>query len=158
MGSSQRRGIEDEVLRVRAVTYLQGATGHGVLSLTFLVFAGAGYRLQADSLAVGGLVSALLLSANGFSIYLWDAIQKYVFENHEPADDATPERALSAPTLSIVHRAELTAGLVQVTGLVSALLVVFAVYQEFGAETGSVLLGIALTAANAGALVVAGLR
>ncbi|WP_435182586.1 hypothetical protein [Halobellus sp. EA9] len=37
MSTTSRRDLADEVTRVSAVSYLQGATGHGVGSLAFLL-------------------------------------------------------------------------------------------------------------------------
>jgi Co/Zn/Cd efflux system component len=59
---------------------------------------------------------------------------------------------MSGPSLSVEHRAELIAGLVQVLALVIALFVVVEAFQRLGIERGSYLLGTALAAGNLVAL------
>jgi len=159
MESPGDRGLTDEVTRVQAVTYLQGATGHGVGSLGFLLLGGIGYWATGwAALGFGGLVCAFLLTANGLSIYLWDSIQAYVFSKRPPAEDPAPTRTLSGPSLSTEHRAELIAGLTQVTGLVVALLLVVGVFRRFGVERGSYVLGAGLAVGNLAALLADRLR
>jgi len=159
MGSPAEREIADEVTRVHAITYLQGATGHGIGSLCFLALGGVGYWLTGwPAIGFGGLVCAFLLSANGFSIYLWDVIQEHVYSTNDDDADTEPTRTLSGPSLSVEHRAELIAGFAQVLALVVVLFVIVGAFQRLGIERGSYLLGTALAAGNLVALLASRLR
>lgn len=154
MPSIPEHDIEGEVTRVDAVTYLLGATGHGVGSLAFLLFGGVGYWLTGvGTLGLGGLLGAFMLSANGLSIYVWAVTRDAVYTKRDAGEDPEPTRAISRPSLSTEHVADHVAGFVQVSMLVMALLVVIGLFDRFGAEMGALLLGTGLALGNVGALV-----
>jgi hypothetical protein len=71
------RELEGEVTRTEAVRYLQGALGHAVGSLLFLVFAGVLWVAEYRQFALFGVLGAALISANGFSIWAWDRLREY---------------------------------------------------------------------------------
>ncbi|MFA1610875.1 hypothetical protein [Halobellus rubicundus] len=171
MSPTSRRGLADEVTRVSAVSYLQGATGHGVGSLAFLLVGVVGFAVT-DSPAVGfgGVASACLMSGNGLSLYLWDRVRDAAVAGDSAASDRgrrdddsggadgsgdAVDRTLSPPSLSAEHRAELASGLVQVVGLVVVLAAVFFVFRRLGVTYGSYLLGGVLAVGNLAALALA---
>jgi len=161
MGPPADREVAGEVTRVRWVTYLQGATGHAVVSLALLFGGGLGHRFGGwVVLGIGGLVGAALLTANGLSIHLWDVLRAYVRSVSTAPDDGDdgPERTLRGPSLSVEHRAELIAGFAQVVGVVVALVAVFGALRRVGAETGAYLLGAVLAVGNVVIVLVARLR
>ncbi|MFB6251424.1 MAG: hypothetical protein ABEI27_07025 [Halobellus sp.] len=162
MPTDSSRDLADEVTRVAGVSYLQGATGHSIGSLGFLLLGVVGLVvIESAAVGAGAVASASLLSANGVSIYLWDRVRDVVAEtpSNEGDDDGgrarDSERTLSPPALSAEHKAELTGGLVQVVGLVTVLAVVIGTIRILGIERGSYLLGALLAAGNLVALALA---
>lgn len=155
MPSNPEHDIEGEVVRVDAVAYLLGATGHGVGSLAFLLFGAVGYWLTGiGALGMGGLLGGVMLSANGLSIYVWAVTRDAVYSKRDAVGRPEPTRTISRPSLSTEHVADHVAGFVQVAMLVVALFVVIGLFDRFGAETGALLLGAGLALGNVGALVV----
>lgn len=152
------RDLQDEVTRVESVAYLQGTTGHGVLALVLLAVGGVGYwATRWLVLPVGAISASFLVSANGLSIYLWDAITTYVWAQEADAEGAaepTEQRTLSVSlSPSTAHKSEFAASVFQVALLVTTLGVIVNAYRALGPETASVLLAALLAAGNAGALV-----
>jgi hypothetical protein len=155
MSPSRKPGISGEVTRIPAVEYLQGMTGHAVGSLIALLLGSAGYWVTGEVVFVfGGLVCGFLLTANGLSIYLWESVQEYVRSRETGSDADTEARTLAPPALSSEHKSELTAGFVQVVGLVVAVSTAVVVTQRLGVERGSYLLGGLLAVGNVGVLVI----
>lgn len=155
------RSLQDEVTRVESVGYLQGATGHGVLTLVFLAIGGVGYWITAWVVfPVAFIVSSFLISANGLSIYLWDVITTYVWtketggeQTTEAAGQRAEERTLSVSlSLSTAHKAEFAASIFQALLLVVALGVIVNAYRVLEVETASLLLAGVLAVGNAGGL------
>jgi len=149
------RELQDEVTRVEAVGYLQGATGHGVLALALLAVGGVGYGITGWLvLPVGAVAASFLVSANGLSLYLWDAVTAYVWSRDaEGTAERAEQRTLSVSlSPSTAHKSEFAASMFQVLLLVTTLGVIVNAYRTLGAETASVLLAALLTAGNAGAL------
>ena len=158
MSPPPERGVSDEVTRVQAVEYLQGMTGHAVGSLASLLLCTAGYLGTNEIVfAFGGLVCGFLVTANGLSIYFWDFVQGRILsrETHGVSDNSG--RTL-APSMSNEHKAELTAGFIQIVGLVVAVSFAVVVIRWLGTERGSYLLGGLLGASNVGMLAASRLR
>lgn len=155
MSPSSDREVTGEVTRVEAVAYLQGMTGHAVVSLLSLLLGGAGYWATGGIVfAFAGLVGGFLLTANGLSIYLWDFVQEYVLSQETADPDGDPDRTLSPPSMSNEHKAELAAGFVQVLGIVVAVSVALGMVRRFGVARGLFLLGGLLAVSNLGVLVI----
>jgi hypothetical protein len=160
MSADSPRDIADEVTRFSGVASLQGATGHGIGSLGFLLGGIVGFVvLDSPSVGFGGVVSASLLSANGVSIYLWDRIRDAVIvgapnggDTANQSPDEESGRTLSPPSLSAEHKAELVGGLGQIVGLLAVLAGVIGAVRVLGVERGSYLLGGLLAAGNLAAL------
>lgn len=105
--------MDAEVTRVESVSYLEGASGHGVLSTLFLVVAGVLLYLGRWDGGVVAVVVAFGVALNGFSIYAWDRLR----ERLRPAverDRGRADRTLTPYRPSPEMRAELLSGLVMV--------------------------------------------
>jgi hypothetical protein len=105
--------MEDEVTRVEAVSYLEGASGHGVLSTLFLVVAGVLLYLGEWGGGVVAVIVAFGVALNGFSIYAWDRLRERLLP--VVGDDGErPGRTLTPYRPSPEMRAELLAGFLMV--------------------------------------------
>lgn len=131
--------MEDEVTRVKAVGYLEGASGHGAASTLFLLVGGLLFSLGRWGGGVVAILVAFGVSLNGLSIYAWDRLRArlrpVVERRGERERDATEGRAQAAtgeerPTSArdiVPYRpspamlAELLAGLIMVGGFVGIL-------------------------------------
>lgn len=121
MGSSDDGGIADEVVRVEAVRYLQGAVGHAVASNLFLLLGGALWVLEYGALTVACVVGAVLLSTNGISIWAWNRLQGYFRTRRTDPEGAESTRTLRATPLSDDSRVEIQAGAVMMSLFVGLL-------------------------------------
>lgn len=144
--------VEDEVTRVDAVRYLQGVTGHGILSTLFL--AGAGLlaflgRVGAGRLAV---IVAYGIALNGVSIYAWNRLRDYFRSERTRAADPGSGRELTPHRLSPETRAQLIGGFVMAGGLVAFLLFVLGAIRWLGLEYAIPVLAAGLAVGNLGAL------
>jgi len=114
--------IADEVTRVGAVRYLQGAIGHAVGSNLFLLLGGLLWVLEHRSLALVSVAGAFLLSANGLSIWAWDRLRAYFAARNPPREEPEPTRTLDASPLSRESRVEIQAGAVMTLAFIGLLL------------------------------------
>ncbi|MEF8782347.1 MAG: hypothetical protein V5A39_02545 [Haloarculaceae archaeon] len=114
------REIEEEVVRVAAVTYFQGALGHAAGSLFFLAGAGCLWALGYPFLGWILVAIAFLLSANGFSIWAWDWLRAY-FTPPDPTGSG-PERTLTADPFSAESLVEMKSGAVMTLTFVTLLM------------------------------------
>jgi hypothetical protein len=143
--------MDDKVTRVEAVTYLQGVSGHGVVSTLFL-------SLTAGLAAIGRWGTAMLtvivaygVAANGVSMYAWDAVHARI---RPPAEDDGPDRELRAHRLSAETKADLAGGFVIAAGIVgiAAVGTVAVRYGGLDGRTAVILAGGALAVGKVGAL------
>lgn len=141
--------MKDEVTRVEQVRYLEGASGHAVLSTAFLLLAGALVSLDRPGLGVVLLVTAFGVSLNGLSIYAWDELRA-VFESRFERDD-TPSRTLQPHSVSAEMKAELASGFVIVGSFVVGLTALFFVVRTSTFRDAGYLFGAVLLAGNIGA-------
>lgn len=138
--------IDGEVTRNESVKYLQGALGHAVGSLLFLVVGGG-------LVLVGGLIHgwlfvgiAVLLTLNGASIWAWDGLREFF---SPPADgDTGPTRTLTATPLSTESLVEIKAGAVMTVGFCALLLGGQAVIHAVGIQGLGVVVVVGLTVSN----------
>ncbi len=127
--------MEDEVTRVESVHYLEGATGHAVVSTLFLVPAGGLLLADRWGFAAVCVVVATGVSLNGLSIYAWDAVRER-FETLLGREESEPDRELRPHHVSDEMKAELIAGLLLVGGLIVALTVGSVVLRTVGFRVG----------------------
>jgi len=153
MSSGSNRGISGEVVRVVGIERLSGPLAHAIGSLGFLVLAAGFWAAGWDDIAFAPVLVAWLVSLNGLSLYGWewllDAVESHSYRS---ADDA-PEQTLSVPSLSVEHKAELVAGVVQAVALVAFVGLTIGIIRWFGVETGAYVLVGLIAAGNLGALV-----
>jgi hypothetical protein len=114
--------IADEVTRVEAVRYLQGAIGHAVGSNLFLLLGGLLWVLEHRSLAVVSVAGAFLLSANGLSIWAWDRLRAYFAARNPPQEETEPTRTLKPSPLSREARVGIQAGAIMTLAFIGLLL------------------------------------
>jgi len=153
MATDPDRDIEGEVTRVEAVSYLEGATGHGIVSTVFLAVGGfVLWNTGQLAIALAFVAVAFLVSANGLSTYGWDRIRKYIESTDTGTTDDESTRTLTVHTPSTEAKAEAIAALVQVGGLVSIILVCGSVIRLLGSQTGTYVIAGSLAIANIGAL------
>lgn len=150
--SSVKSSVDEEVTRVEQVSYLEGASGHGVLSLLFLVGAVVLVRLGVRSGAVMAVIVAYGVALNGLSIWAWDRLREAVVSVVERGDDAPPARTLTPHRISTEMKAELVAGLVMVGGFVAFLGAVSGIVQLVSVRTTVYLFVGALAAGDLAAL------
>jgi len=150
MSSDLDGEIEDEVTRVEYVTYLEGATGHAVFSTLFLAV-GCYFLTTGQEQVMWVFVGlATAISANGFSIYVWDQLRDRFRREDSPA---APDRTLTYHRPSNETQAELKAGFVMVGTLVVALLLVNTGLRYLGVQYLAYTIFALLSASNIGALV-----
>jgi len=143
--------VSEETTRVPAVRYLEGASGHGVLSLLFL--------LIAAGLLHGGMFGEALLAGivaygvaiNGLTIYLWDKFRLY-FETAFDSDEHAATRTLTPHRVSAEMKAELASGAVIVGGLGVFLGIVLAMFRTLGFQQTVLLAVGGLALGNLGVL------
>lgn len=104
--------IEDEVTRTEAVRYLQGALGHAVGSILFLLLGGLLWVVEYTLLAFVSIAVVFLLSANGLSIWAWDRLRTYFAARTAHPGETDLTRTLVASPLSVESRVEIKAGAV----------------------------------------------
>lgn len=143
--------MEDEVTRVEAVGYLEGATGHAVLSTLFLVVAWLLLYLDAWGGGVAALVVAFGIALNGVSIYLWDRLRELLRPVVE-RDGERADRTLTPYRPSAEMRVELVSGLLMVGGFVVVLGLGIVSLELLGARTVVYLAVGGLCAGNVGAV------
>jgi len=145
--------VAEEVTRVEAVHYLEGASGHGVLSLLFLL--GAVILSQAG--IAGGSVMAVVVAygvaLNGLSIYAWDRLRLYFATVVGDDDGETASRELTPHRISTEMKAELLTGFTMVGGFAVALAVGLGVLRTVGPGAALSLSVGTLAVVDAGALV-----
>lgn len=144
--------VAEEVTRVEAVRYLEGASGHGVLSLLFLVVAVVLSQVEVWGGSAMALVVAYGVALNGLSIYAWDELRRYFAGVVEDRDDGAAERALTPHRLSTEMKAELLTGFTMVGGFAAVLAVGLRILRTVGLELAIYLSVAALALANVGAL------
>ncbi len=129
--SSPDRTIEGEVTRVESVSYLEGASGHAVASLGFLLIAGVAVRLGAPGVGVVVLIVAYGVALHGLSIYAWDALRASVRSalKRDDNDERRTTRTLTPHTVSTEMKAEMVTGLAMTGGFLACLAVVVAVVR-----------------------------
>ncbi|MFC6941882.1 hypothetical protein ACFQE8_18190 [Salinirubellus sp. GCM10025818] len=143
--------MEDEVTRVEAVSYLEGASGHAVFSTLFLVAAGLLLYLGIWGGGVVAVVIAFGVALNGFSIYVWDRLRDLLRPVVE-SDGDRRDRTLTPYRPSPEMRVELLSGLLMVGGFAVVLGLGILSIDLFGPRT-VVYLGVsALGVGNVGAL------
>lgn len=145
--------VAEEVTRVEEVHYLEGASGHGVLSLAFLLGAVVLAAVGARGAGAMAVVVAYGVALNGLSIFAWDRLRLYfagVAEAREADDGAT--RDLTPHRLSAEMKAELLAGFTMVGGFTAALGVGLAIFRTVGVRVAIILAVGALAVGNVGAL------
>ena len=155
MTARQDRSLSGEVTRIPSVQYLEGPIAHSIGSLCFLLLGGLLWSVGVTDVAIGAIVVAWLVTLNGLSLYGWDRLRDAIeARDRAPTEDA-PDRALSAPSLSVEHKAELGAGFLQVLTLVVTIALTIGVFKLFGVDGGAILLTGLIAAGNLGALVLA---
>lgn len=122
MTPDRNSGIDGEVIRVEAVTYLQGSVGHATASLVCILLGGV--LLWAGHWGPGllFLVGACALSMNGASVWGWDRLQAF-FSARTRTDDGEPTRALEARPFSSESLVDMKVGAVMVASFVGILLI-----------------------------------
>jgi|GEM_PF-2321680 len=155
MSSGSDRSISDEVVRIEAIGHLSGPVAHALGSFSFLVLGAGLVVLGWDDLVVGPLVVAWLVSLNGLSLYGWEWLLDAVESRGRRPEDDPSRRTLSAPSLSVEHRAELVAGVVQAVALVLVVGLTIGTLRWFGVVTGAYLLAGLIATGNIGVLVLA---
>lgn len=151
MSSDIDREIADEVTRTEAIKYLQGALGHAVASLLFLLFAGTLWIAGFPILGLVTVFGAALLSANGVSIWAWNRLREYFTGRVERTPEQT--RTLKARPLSSESLVEMQSGAVMVLVFVSLLLIGRALLSVLGSRHLIALCIGGLTLGNVTALV-----
>lgn len=126
--------MEDEVVRIEAVKYLMGASGHGALSTLFLILWGLLVALGEWSLGLIVLVVAAGIGVNGVSLFVWDRLTER-FEMSAESVDRTTTRTLRPHRISSEMRAEMLAGFVMVSVFVLLVTVVVLTIQALEART-----------------------
>lgn len=144
--------VDEEVTRVEAVRYLEGASGHGVLSLGFLLAGGTLVKFGAWGAGLMAVVVAYGVALNGLSIYAWDHLRVYFASVVGRSDDPEPSRALTPHRISTEMKAELLTGFTMVGGFVVALGGAVRALQAVGTRVGLYLSVVALAVADVGAL------
>lgn len=145
--------MEDEVTRVEQVTFLEGATGHGVVSTLALAGAALLLALGQRGMASVAVAVAYGIALNGLSIYGWDRIRARAEAAF--ARDGEPERELTPHRVSAEMKAELVAGFALVAGLIALLGLLVVVSRITDTGTVLVLAMVALGLGNLLALAVA---
>ncbi|MXR20484.1 hypothetical protein [Halobacterium bonnevillei] len=141
--------IEGEVTRVEAVKYLQGALGHAVGSLTFLLAAAVFLVFGYSAFAWLSVLSAALLSANGLSIWGWERLQTHFAAQ---AAESEPTRSLTANPLSTESVVEMKAGAVMLFAFLAVLLVAGSAVQYLDPRAVGVASAVCLAVGNGVAL------
>lgn len=143
--------MEDEVVRLEAVQYLQGATAHGIASLGFLAVSVGLLSYGAWGLGVVTTVVAYGIALNGLSLYVWDRLQAH-FTSRTDSPSSASERTLTPHRLSPETKADLLGGFVMVGSFVIMLGVASAVLRWFGGRTAPLAAIAALAVGNVLAL------
>ncbi|MFB6211206.1 MAG: hypothetical protein ABEI76_06690 [Halobacteriales archaeon] len=146
--------VDGEVTRIDAVQYLEGASGHSVLSLLFLLV-GAGL-LYAGKWGAGviAVIIAFGVTLNGLSIYTWDRLRAFFITtiSHTDSEDTGEHRTLDVYRPSPEMKAEMLAGIVMVGGFVLGLVCIYFALQLLGSEQVISLLIAGLAIGNVGGL------
>jgi hypothetical protein len=111
--------VAEEVVRIESVRWLEGATGHGIISLGFLSVAVFLLELGRRPSGLMAVLVAYGVALNGISIYVWNRLRRSlhaVFERRS----TDPDRALR-PDISAETKAEVLTGFLMVGGLAVAL-------------------------------------
>ena len=147
------REIEGEVTRAEEIEYLEGATGHAVASMVFVMVGGYVFW-STGSLGLSGVAfaAALLVSANRLSIYLWDRARNYVRSETEDTSDDGPTRELTPASFSAEGKETLVGGFTQLATLIAVLLLCGGVLQLVDPQTGVVLIVGGVVVGNIGGL------
>jgi hypothetical protein len=140
--------VEGEVTRVAQVRYLQGVTGHGVLSTLFLCVVAVLLWLDALGTAVVALVVAYGVALNGASIWAWDRLRAWFQTRVRRREDADTTRALAPSGLSTELKAEVLTGVVLLVGFVAVLAVALRLVRAVGLRSTVYGLTVGLGATN----------
>ncbi|MEF8867742.1 MAG: hypothetical protein V5A85_04430 [Haloarculaceae archaeon] len=143
--------MDDEVTRVEAVRYLEGAAGHGVASTLFLLAAGPLLYLGEWGGGVVAVLVAFGVAVNGFSIYAWDRLRELLRPAVERDGELT-DRSLTPYRPSTEMRTELLSGLIMVGGFALLLRVGLLALDLFGPRRTVYFAVGGLGAGNLGAL------
>jgi hypothetical protein len=143
--------VEEETTRVEAVRHLQGASGHGVVSLVMLAVAGGLFVTGLPGVAALAVVVAYGVALNGFSIWAWDELRAYV-ETELAGDDRAPSRTLTPHRPSAEMSAELVSGALLVGGFLVLVALALALLRVLTVRQTVVVAVVGLAAANLGAL------
>lgn len=124
--------VAEEVTRVEWVRYLQGASGHAVLSLSFLVAAMLFVRLDRAGVGAMAVVVAYGVALNGISIYAWDRLRIYFASVVASPDDARSPRTLTPHRIPTEMKAEFLTGFTMVVAFSAALAFGMAALRTIG--------------------------
>jgi hypothetical protein len=144
--------IEGEVTRIEQVRYLEGLSGHSVISLLFLALSGVLVWIGARSIAWVTLIVASGVILNGVSISLWDWLRARIAPLVERPPDADSTRTLQPHRISTEAKAQLGAGFLMIGTFVVTLALLFEMLTRLGPRAGFFLLFGGLAIGNIGAL------
>jgi len=145
--------VAEETTRIEAVTLLQGATGHGMFSLTTLVVAVVlVVRQRASLAAVAGLV-AYGFAINGLSIYLWDQLRLRFHSYFERTEPQSSKRELSPPPVSAELKSEIAAGGILTAAIIAVFAAAVGLYRTLGVQQTALIAAVLLAAGNLTGLV-----
>jgi hypothetical protein len=149
--------VSGEVTRVEAVGYLEGASGHAVGSLGFLLGGVVLLGLGVWDVGVVAVVVAYGVALHGLSIYVWDELRGYLTGVFDARDDDTDDegstRTLTPHSVSTEMKTEMLAGLAMTVGLVVGFGFVLATLRVAGPRFTMYLTTGALALGDVGALV-----
>jgi len=131
--------VAEETVRIERVRYLEGASGHAVLSLVVVLVAGVLLYQNRRGVAVVVLLVSYGVALNGLSIFIWDKLRVY-FESTFGGERAeAPNRTLTAHQVSTEMKAELAAGAAMVGGFIAFLLLVLGLLRTLGPQQALIL-------------------
>lgn len=143
--------VAGETTRVGSVRYLEGASGHGVISLIFLLLAAVLLSQGLFGAAVVASIVAYGVAGNGLSIYMWDELRSFFVRTFE-SGGVTPTRTLRPHRISAEMKAEMASGGVMVGGFCVVLAAALALLRTQGFRQSAVIAIGVLAVGNLGAL------
>jgi len=126
--------IAEETVRIETVRYLEGASGHAVLSLVVILVAGVLLYQDRRGVAVVVLLVAYGVALNGLSIFIWDKLRVYFESTLWGEHGETAPRTLAPHRVSTAMKAELAAGAAMVAGFILFLLLVLSLFRTLGSQ------------------------